>query len=409
MTVANKAGLLEQIESLPPLPAIVRRVLEVTKGSDSSADDVARVLSEDQAIAAKILRVANSSFYGTERQVTQISRAVVMLGSVGVRNLVLGVAARDAFKSGTVQTPEHTTLWRHSIATASAAELIARQVRYKPPEEAFVAGLLHDIGQLAMVTFEPESFRAIFREQGHGVRFLTLERSHFNLDHTEAGFQILTRWRLPEAICQVALHHHEREIGDNEPLAQLLAVVMLADTIAHLMGFGVDMPVGRLKRAETSARLLALDDSEQMRIISGLSHRIEQANEMFASVDTARHHREPTVAKRAVWVSPESTDHRSISQLLLEHHGYEVLRVSPGDLYSGLSPDDLAIFSLSEENAAVRLASDLTRRGHHRIVLLSDPADGATLRRRDVETGVCFIPRLFTAFDIHWIEEQLGL
>jgi DNA-binding LacI/PurR family transcriptional regulator len=92
---------------------------------------------------------------------------------------------------------------------------------------------------------------------------------------------------------------------------------------------------------------------------------------------------------------------------VLEHHGYDVLCVSPDQLGDGLSPNDLAILAPFEERAATELAAELIRQGHRRIVLVSHPRDGVVLRQRDRETGVCVIPRLFTAFDIRWVEEQL--
>ncbi len=406
MTVVDGVGLIDQIESLPPLPAIVHRVLSVTESSDSSADDVARVLSEDQAFAAKILRVANSSFFGAGRQVTQVSRAVLLLGMVGVRNMILGIAARDAFPSTAAATPEHMTLWRHSIAVASASEAIARHVGYKPAEEAFVTGLLHDIGQLAMVTFEPESFQAVFREQGQGTGFLTIEREHFGMDHTEAGFEVLTRWGLPKHMCEVVRRHHEKEIDRDDPSARLLAVVMLADTIAQVMGFGFDMLAGKLRRAELSAELLGLSETEQLRVLDGLTGRIDQAVEMFADVDMAEDRKEVQSSKRAIWVDSENVNHACISQLLLEHCGYEVVHGSPSDLAEKLSSDDFVIVAPSKEGVTEDLARELAQQGHQKVVLLSDRDDKASTRRQDEATGVFHIARVFTAFDIRWIEEH---
>lgn len=408
MTVTRGAALVDHIESLPPLPAIVHRVLSVTESSDSSADEVAQVLSEDQAFAAKILRVANSSFFGAGRQVTEVSRAVLLLGMVGVRNMVLGIAARDAFPSTATPTTEHATLWRHSIAVASASEAIARHVRYRPSEEAFVTGLLHDIGQLAMVTFAPESFREAFSEHRQGMGFLAAEREHFGIDHTEAGFEILTRWGLPESMCRVVRWHHEQEIDPDDPSARLLAVVMSADTIAQVMGFGFDMPVGKLHRAESSVRYLGLSETEQLRVLNGLTGRIDEAVEMFVNIDMAEHQKGTRLSKRAVWVDSGDVTRSCISQLLLEHCGYEVMRVSPFDLDEQLSLDDFVLVASSEDGSAENLACNLVQRGHEKVVLLSDPEGEAASRRWDKATGVYHIARVFTAFDIRWVEEHAG-
>lgn len=409
MTTATKTKFIDQIESLPPLPTIVQRILAVTESPDSSADDVAKVLSGDPAVAAKVLRVANSPFYGMSRQVTQVSRAVVMLGSVAVRNLVLGICARDALASPGSHVPEHATLWRHSIAVGSASELIARELGLKPSEEAFVAGLLHDIGQLAMATFQPETLRTVFQEQGRGVRFLTLERQHFGIDHTEAGCKILTQWGLPEALCRVVRQHHQQEIRPDDPQARLLAVVILADTFAHMLGIGFDLPVGRFRRAVVSAELLGLCESDQFRILERLERRVDEATEMFAGADAANNKPAASTSKRAIWISRKDVSSRHISQLLLEHHGYAVTCIAPDDVERDLAPDDLVVVDLppQEQANATQIALGLARQGHRRIVILIDPIETEAPRQCDPNTGVCHIPRLFTAFDLKWIEEQL--
>ena len=411
MTVLCDTDFIDQIESLPALPAIVGRIMSVADSPDSSADDVGKVLSQDQAMAAKVLRVANSPFYGAARTVTQVSRAVVRMGPIAVRNLVVGMCAREALSPSGAQPPEHITLWRHSIAAASAGELIAREVGFKPSEEAFPAALLHDVGQLAMVAFGPDSFRKVLHEQASDTRLLTLERAHLGIDHTEAGFRIFSRWGLPEPLCHVVRRHHDEEIDVHEKAARLLAIVMLADTFAKMMGFAFDVPCGNLRRAEIAAKLLGLTDSDQFHILNGLERRTEEALHMLAPVDSAERDAEARPPKQVVWISSEPTSSYCIGQLLLEHRGYEVRRVSPSGLDDRLSPDDIVILALSEDAAAAKLTSELIRQGHHRIVLLSDPTDAGhicpTLRRRD-ETGVCCIPWLFTAFDIQWLEEQLG-
>ena len=409
MTILSQEKFIEQIESLPPLPAIVHRILTVSEAPNSSADDVARVLSEDPAIAAKILRVANSPFYEMSREVTQVSRAVVMLGSIAVRNLVLGICARDSMPHPAGHIPEHATLWRHSIAVGAASELIAREVGLRPPEEAFVAGLLHDIGQLAMVIFQPEAFRALLEQQGHGVGFLALEREQFGLDHTEAGFMILTRWGLPDPLCHIVRHHHEQEIDADGPAARFLPVVMLADMFAQMLGIGFDLPLGRFQRATMSASLLGLTESDQYRIIERLERRVDKAVRMLADTDRGDGVAESAVSKRALWISPDQTGTRCINQLFLEHHGYELRCVAPDHAAGDMPLAELVVINLPQEEreSANRIAAALVQRGHHGIVLLTDPPAGEAARQCDPETGICRIPPLFTAFDLTWLKEHM--
>jgi putative nucleotidyltransferase with HDIG domain len=407
MIVVPKNNFIERIESLPPLPMVVYRVLSLADKGEISPAEIAKVVGEDQAIAAKILRVANSSYYGLSRRVTQLSRAVSMLGTVGLRNIVLGIAARDALSNGALHNKDHLALWRHSIAVAACSELIARHVIYRPPEEAFVAGLLHDIGQLAMMAIYPQGLDEVSHQQGRGVKFLELERNQYGLDHTQAGFRILSRWRLPDAFCAVAQKHHHRTLDNKDSHEKLLAVVMLSDILAQMMGFGLDIPLGNLERANAATKILNLDESAKIRIVGSLNHRVEQALEMFSSIDAAVPRLEPSSSKRVLWISPSDIGEHSIRQILLEHLGYEFLQIT-ADAAIDCRAVDLVVIAYPDEDASSRLGAGLIHRGCRAVVALSDQPEGAVVRRRDEETGLCWIPRFFTAYDIEWAKKNFA-
>lgn len=405
-TAVAPEPFMSQIESLPPVAAVAERVTRLSTSPNASAADIARALSADPAIAAKVLRIANSPFYGSSREITQISRAVVLLGSVAVRNLVTSICARNALGSSTGRDPEYEVLWRHSAAVAVAGDLIARSAGYRPPEEAFLAGLLHDIGQLAMVAFHPDAFRAVFRDQGKGIRFLALERNHLGMDHVEAGHRILSRWGLPEILCLVVRDHHLQEIPATEHHAQLLAIVMLADTFAHMMGMGLDVPTGTSRRAQAAAEYLKLTDSDQLQIIERLGPRLDIALEMLSgdsapAMDTGR--RSSTCA---FWVSPTPPPRLNVGQLLLEHRGYELQNVTEETLPTSARPDDLIVLDFPNADAATvqAVGESLVAEGFTKVVFLSDLMEGMPLREFDPRTGLCRVPRLFTAFDLQWAE-----
>ncbi len=409
MTVTSKTKFIDQIESLPPLPRIVGRVLEVTKSPQTSAEDLARVLSEDQAMAAKILRVANSPFYGARGRVTQLTRAVVMLGSVAVRNQVIGICARSAVAPTAQASEDHETLWRHAIAVASASELIGRRIGFRPPVDAFIAGLLHDIGQLAMVVFQPKAFGEVLRDRSGKVNLLELERERLGLDHTEAGYRILTRWGLPDPVCRVVQHHHDESFDEKDSIAQLLALVMLGDTLAQVMGMGFDFPLELAKRAEAAVSFLGITESDQLYVLSWLEGRVAETDEMLAIEDSPTEPGEEAPPKPAVWFSGESGA-QDVGRILLQHFGYEVRHASGVDTDAELPGDALMIIALSEDRKpdACRLASTLAAKGHRKLVMLADPVESDPPRRRHAGSGVLLIPRSFTAFDLRWAEEQLA-
>ena len=129
--------IIAKINDLPPLPLVIQKLLKVMKDEKSSADDVTRVLSADQALAGKVLKLVNSPFYGMQGTITTISRAIVILGFSAVRNLALGLGTIQKLKK-TGTSVDMDSFWNHSIATAAAAKVVAPLVKYPDPEEAFI-------------------------------------------------------------------------------------------------------------------------------------------------------------------------------------------------------------------------------------------------------------------------------
>jgi putative nucleotidyltransferase with HDIG domain len=411
MTVQAEVAFVDHIECLPPLPTIVHHLLSVTQSPDSSAQHVARALSRDPGVAAKVLRVANSPFYGASREITQVSRAVVMLGARGVRSLVLGICAREAMMTVAQQTPEHARLWHHAIASAAAGELLARQIGFQPAEEAFVAGLLHDVGQLAMATFNPDALGAVMLEYAPQARRLELERERFGMDHAQAGYQILSRWGLPEPLCRAARCHHDSDVQWRPDADRLVAITVLANAMAHIAGFGLDTPAIEARHLEAAARLLKLSESDQMRVFATLERRVAEVAEALAS----RGSDEPASAapaqqSSAVWVSAAPDRASSIGQSLLERGGYQVRRASFDDCSACLTPDELIVIEEddSDPHRCDKLVAELVARNCRKIVRTREPEPGQPLREHDPTTGVCSIPRVFTVLDLKWVEERLA-
>jgi putative nucleotidyltransferase with HDIG domain len=407
MTVATRNEFIDQIETLPPLPAITQQILAVTESPASSAEEVAKVLCQDQAIAAKVLRVANSPFYGVSRKITQVSRAVVILGTSAVSNLVLGLCARATMSQpATRQFPEHAALWRHSMAVAAVCEMIARRVGYKPPEEAFVAGLLHDLGQLAMSTFQPELFSELSCTPRSEARYLQLEGEYFGIDHSEAGYRILTHWGLPESLCQIVRRHHHWDLDGNAGSEQLFAMLTLGNMFSHLAGFSLDAPVGSIARINRASQILGLTVADQLTIFEKIDQQVEQTVEVLGgTMAAAVEPRRSDLPSEIIWVSQEGAGQCSICQTLAKQRGYQIRLAGFGQLGpSDVSSEAIVVVDSASQDAADELVAMLLNSGHRHIVVLRDDEP---LRQRDDKTGVLQISRVFTVFDLKWVEERL--
>jgi putative nucleotidyltransferase with HDIG domain len=195
-------------KNLPTIPAVLARILQLSDNVDASGKELIAVIEKDQALTGKMLRLANSAFFGQSRAVATIPRAVILLGFSTVRNLALGVKVWDAFGSG-VSKPVLEELWGHSVEVAMIAKELAARLHGGDPDEAFTAGLLHDVGRLVLaLRFKDDYWKAVGGVAESDV-VDEREREAFGVDHAEVGGWMLEAWALPAAIVEGVRTHHE--------------------------------------------------------------------------------------------------------------------------------------------------------------------------------------------------------
>lgn len=231
-TLLSETDLRSSVRALPALAAVVRELLDLLAREDVSADALARCIAHDQALTAKTLRLANSSFYGMPRRVDTVGEAIAVLGMRTVRSVVTAAALTGSFKRSACEGFEFTAFWRHSIATAISAKLLADSVKLDG-EAAFTAGLLHDIGQLVLATCHPEACALALQHRAeHDAPLLASERAVFGQDHTEVGALLAEHWRFSPLLVDAIRRHHQPTPPADKGLAALLHV---ADNIAHAL------------------------------------------------------------------------------------------------------------------------------------------------------------------------------
>ncbi len=230
--------IVKQVQDLPSLPAVVMELLDSIDSEDVDINVLARKVSHDQALTAKTLRFANSSFYGTPSKVTTIQQAITLLGVTNVRNLILAAALSGSFPENQCPGFSFKAFWRHAISTAVCAKLLARHVHLNP-DYAFTAGLLHDIGRLVLVTRFPEHYaEAIAYRKQHDCYLLEAERAVLGIDHLIAGHALAVHWHFSDAMQHAIAGHHEPEKTES---SLLVAVIHVADSIVHALDLaGVD-------------------------------------------------------------------------------------------------------------------------------------------------------------------------
>lgn len=224
----RREEILASIDDLPAFPPIAARIIELMNDPDSSAADLARAISRDQSLTAKILRAGNSSFYGFAQQVTSLPQAVVVLGLRTVRDVVLLDSLPMRGQKGGL-TPIQKKLWMHSVSAALCSRFLALRQGGVDADTAFMCGLFHDSGQLLMQQFLKEEYEATWNEAETSGNYCELEQSHFGVDHTEIGEEAFRRWELPGPIAEVCRRHHD-EPSTLDPLS---CIVRASDDFVH--------------------------------------------------------------------------------------------------------------------------------------------------------------------------------
>jgi putative nucleotidyltransferase with HDIG domain len=232
-------NLIENMDELPTLPSIFFTINKMLSDPRTSAFDVGNAISGDQVIASKVLKLANSAFYGFINKVNTISHAIAVLGFSSTKNLVLTTSVLSTLKlNDTIKGFNLTDFWKHSAAVGAIAKVAANETCPQKQEEAFVAGLLHDIGKLILAICAPEVFAEILNlALSKNCLFLEAEREILGVSHQEIAVKINEKWKLPEEIVAVIANHH-KNISVSGDHAVLVALVQLSDVLVRGLQFG---------------------------------------------------------------------------------------------------------------------------------------------------------------------------
>ena len=224
---------IDRIETLPTLPAIAMKISAMLLDYDTPMCQLAQTIEKDQAIVPRILRLVNSAFFGVKSQISNIPEAIVLLGFNSVRNAVLTLSVVDMFDRGSaLKDFSITEFWTHSVATAITSAYLAEQTHLCPPEDAFTAGLLHDIGKLLLTQYFQSQFEMIWMSsKKNSISFFEAEKRVSMTNHAEIGAYLSKGWKLPEGLIDAIRYHHsvEKPAGDFD----LLLIIHAANIIVN--------------------------------------------------------------------------------------------------------------------------------------------------------------------------------
>ena len=239
---------LERCSSLPTLPAVAIRILELCQKENLDLAEIAAIISNDPSLAAKLIKTANSPIFAVRREVTTISYAISLLGINAIRTLVLSFSLSKTCQTG--NAPGLKDYWQRSVLSALAAREVCQGEQIGSRDEAFLCGLLQDIGMLALARVATGEYPKILAEanRDHDAVIL-LERQAFGCDHAEVGAWLLERWRAPRLLADmVACSHEPGRIGNDEDLSFLAKAVAISGSFADLWAGNREMAPALLGR-----------------------------------------------------------------------------------------------------------------------------------------------------------------
>ncbi|MDG5815868.1 HDOD domain-containing protein [Chitinispirillales bacterium ANBcel5] len=229
--------ITQSIIGLPTLPTVISKMLEMIDNPRTSATTLARLISTDQSLTAKILKLANSAYYGFSREISTVNMAIVVLGFNTVKEMGLWLSVFDVFKRASNSSGDFdaASFWEHSVACGVAARMIARTNQSRFAAEAFVAGLLHDIGKIILNQYFNAEFNQVLN-RAEQCSFEEAEKEVIGTTHGRIGAWLTEKWNLPSIISQTILHHHTPWNAGADK--HFVAMVTLGDLICHLTSIG---------------------------------------------------------------------------------------------------------------------------------------------------------------------------
>jgi HD-like signal output (HDOD) protein len=246
MDKADILKKLDMVENLPTLPVIVQQVQKLIENPNSNMSQIAMIITRDQSIAARIVRLVNSAFYGLGNKISSIQQAIMLLGLNTVKNLVIGVSVVKTFEGARSATFfDREKFWLHSFACATGARLIAKKLDRDEPEDFFMAGLLHDIGILVLDQFFHDEFITVVQQTVRTKMELTeVEKAVLGVTHCEIGEFMAVKWRIPEYLALAIRHHHQPMLSEleTENFRFIAAAVHIADANACNRGSNPGFP-----------------------------------------------------------------------------------------------------------------------------------------------------------------------
>ena len=274
--------LVDKVVNLPTLPAVMTRIIQKVEDPETTTNEIVDIISVDQALTMKVLKIVNSAYYGFRQRISTLERAVVILGFNNVKNLALSASIFDTLGGEGDGIFNRNKFWEHSIGCGVTTKALARKLRHDPRtlEEAFTAGLLHDIGKVVLDKYVHEEFDEVVKTAiKKDMLIVDAEREVLGADHTDMGHWLAVKWGLPNSLKEVISFHHSPESA--KEARELTGLIHFADILTRRkkIGSGGDNKVPSLNPAVFD--MLKLTQGDVVEIMDLINKEMDNASVFF--------------------------------------------------------------------------------------------------------------------------------
>lgn len=269
-----------RVTEISSLPHVALRVMEIAGDPQSCIVELKSALEADPSLCVRVLRCVNSAAFGLRNEIADLNLAVAYLGFNQIRDLAVTASVSDLFGgSPVIGTYDRNGLWKHLVAVGVAARMIAMRRKIPGLENAFLAGLLHDVGIILFDQSHHESFRKVMLKLTSECALTEVERREVGWDHTLLGYEVGSRWRLPRVVLDSIRHHHEPQLhtGPHEAIVHAVAVANVLCSIREISSVGRNL-VGL---SSDSLRVLSLDRADLKILAVDLDAELERHHHLF--------------------------------------------------------------------------------------------------------------------------------
>ncbi|MGZ3723048.1 MAG: HDOD domain-containing protein [Bdellovibrionales bacterium] len=283
----TQEAITARLDELPTLPTIVYELSRIINDPMSSTTDVEKIMANDLSLTAKVLRLVNSAYYAIPGGVSSLSRAIAYIGFDTVNQLVLSASILKALEVKGPQRFDLNEFWKHSIGVGIASETVAKFVKHPTPADLFTAGLVHDMGKVALYSLEPETMLAIVAKATEAqVTYLEAELLLKLPTHTAIGQALAKKWTLPQTIQSIIRYHHEKDPnlrgGLTADANRNVDIVLLANLLVHALKFGNSGHAKVLGTSRETLERLALNPESDLKpLVAEIKSSLDKASDFL--------------------------------------------------------------------------------------------------------------------------------